>query len=110
MPWLVVAGLGGAAVVAVVVAVLVTRDGTGGYDQTTRANFMAACTAEGGDPVAPTCECIYDELVSTVPYERFVEVDEQLTRVAAPEGDLSLPDDVAAIVEGCVAAATPTPS
>ena len=110
-PWLVVAGLGGAAVVAIAVAVSVTRDGSGsGYDETTRAKFMAACTAEGGDPVVPTCECIYDELVATVPYERFVEVDEQLTRVTALEGDLTLPDDVAAVVDGCVAAAAPTSS
>jgi hypothetical protein len=110
VPWLVVAGLG-LAVVVVVVAVLATRDGSGGgYDETTRANFMVACTAEGGDPVAPTCECIYDELAATVPYERFAEVDEQLTRATASEAGLALPDDIAVVVDGCVAAAAPIPS
>jgi hypothetical protein len=111
LPWVVVAAAGAVVVVAVVVAVLVTRDeSTAGYDETTRANFMAACTAEGGDPVEPTCACIYDDLVATVPYERFAEVDDQLTQETAAAGELALPDDVAAIVDRCVAAATPTAS
>jgi hypothetical protein len=111
MPWLLVAGLGAVALVAVIVAVVVTRDGSpAGYDETTRANFMAACTEEGGDPVEPTCACIYDEMAATVPYDRFTEVDEQLAQETATAGELPLPDDVAAIVDRCVAASTPTPS
>lgn len=106
LPWLVAAGVGALVIVGVVVAVLATRD-QGGYDDQTRDDFLAACTADGGDPVRPTCECIYDEMVATVPYDRFEEVDEQLTQQS---GDLTLPDDVSAIVDGCVAAAAPKAS
>jgi len=96
----------GALVVAAVVVVLTRPESTtADYSDRDRSDFLAACTADGGEPVQGTCECIYDRLVEHVPYERYLEVDAQLAAQGSANGQpLELPDDVHAVVAGCVPA------
>lgn len=110
-PWYLGAAAAVVALAAAVTVVIVGRAEPLGYDGATRAEFMAACTADGGPPVEPVCGCIYDELVATVPYDRFALLDEQLRALTTdlPQAlPVELPDDVQAIVDGCVARVGPT--
>ena len=74
------------------------------YDAARRQSFMTACIADGGELVRPTCACVWDELVATVPFERYAAVDDELGPlvVAQPDTPLELPDDIGAIVRTCV--------
>jgi hypothetical protein len=110
-PWYLGAAAVVTAVVVAVAVVLVGRADPPTYSEASRAEFMAACTADGGPPVEPVCACIYDELVARVPYDRFALLDEQLRAVTPdlPQGfPVELPDDVQAIVDGCVVRVGPT--
>jgi len=110
LPWYLGAGAV-VAVAAIVAVVILGRAELPDYDDDTRAEFLAACTADGGAAVEPVCVCIYDELVAEVPYDRFALLDEQLRATAAelPEGlPLEVPDDIQAIIDGCVARVGPT--
>jgi hypothetical protein len=49
-----------------------------GYNATIEANFMNSCTADA-QPGEAACQCIYDKIEATVPFDRFVEIDQQLT-------------------------------
>jgi hypothetical protein len=48
-----------------------------GYNATIERNFMDSCTADA-EPGEAVCQCAYDELEATVPFDRFVEIDEEL--------------------------------
>lgn len=75
-----------------------------GYDEAVRAAFMADCVADGGEPVRVACGCVWDGLVATVPFDRFVEVDEQLAPLVATNPartPLELPDDIGTLVRSC---------
>ena len=100
LPWY-LAAAAVASVVAVALLVVLGRAEQPDYGPDTRAEFLAACTEDGGAPVEPACRCIYDELVASVPYRS--------TAAELPAGvPLEVPDDVQAIIEGCVARVGPT--
>lgn len=90
--------------IVVVVVVLVTRKPTG-YTSDDQQKFMSACMAGGGEPVRSTCACIYDQLTSKVPYERYVTIDSELQsqRAADPNTSPRFPAEVEAIRADCVA-------
>src|SRR5262245_3220631 len=50
-----------------------------GYNATVERNFMDSCTADA-EPGEAVCQCAYDQIEATVPYERFVEIDEELNQ------------------------------
>ena len=55
-----------------------TTEEATGYNATIEANFMNSCTADP-QPGQAACQCIYDKIEATVPFDRFVEIDQQLT-------------------------------
>lgn len=87
------------AVVAVVVVLVVPSDPT--YDDSTRQRFLDACIADGGDAVRPACECLYSSISETIPFDRFAEIDEDLTRAREVGEPIVLPDDVAELLPAC---------
>jgi hypothetical protein len=48
-----------------------------GYNAEIERNFMDSCT-EDAEPGEAVCQCAYDQIEATVPFERFVEIDEEL--------------------------------
>jgi hypothetical protein len=99
-------GVGLLVVVAAIAAgaVLLTADDGGGYGDDVEDTFLAACTAQGGDDVAPVCECLYAGIVDTIPYDRFEEVDDSFEAELAddPDAELRLPSDIDEIRVDCV--------
>jgi hypothetical protein len=97
------------------------------YDEGTRAAFVSSCVA-GGAETRPTCECAYDKILQTVPYERYVELNRAIEAArgstvvdqgTALPGDSRttptvLPNDLQLLVIGCVSqqsvTAPPTPT
>lgn len=62
--------------------------------------FFAACLQAPEDSFlqAKLCQCVFDNAVLEIPFERFVEIDETLTLdPLAP-----LPDELTAIMARCV--------
>ncbi|MFN8040531.1 MAG: hypothetical protein U0Q07_15060 [Acidimicrobiales bacterium] len=100
----IIGGVVAAVVVVVIVVVAVVARPAPTYSDATRQRFLAACTADGGADVQGPCGCLYDKLSATMPYDRFVDVDQQLKAQfpSTPQGqDLSLPPDVQAALEAC---------
>lgn len=94
------------AVTAAVIVLVSTRE-PAGYSAEDEQRFMAACTANGGEPVRGTCSCIYGQMAAKVPYSRFVAVNNDLAGKQAP---IELPQDVEAIRADCVARSKPLAS
>lgn len=77
--------------------------GTDDYDADFEAGFLSTCeTAVGADQEA-VCQCTYDRLVETVPYERAERIDRRLR----DDPEAPLPDDIADLIAGCVAFSVP---
>jgi hypothetical protein len=94
-------------VVVAVAVVLANRSSSSGYDDATRQRFLDGCTADGGEPVRSACECLYDQIVATIPFERFSVVSGELTATTVePGAPLELPEDFQALVAGCRTAST----
>lgn len=51
----------------------------GDYNATIEQNFMNSCTSDA-EPGPDVCQCAYDKIEATVPFERFVEIDEELNQ------------------------------
>lgn len=125
--WMIALAVGAFALVILVV-VLVRRTspppptGPTGYDSGTRAAFIDACTANAGEPLRHACECTYDKISATVPFDRYRDLDAQV-RVARPPGTAGssaagpngtsgslgsiVPNDVEVALAACVASSTP---
>jgi hypothetical protein len=92
-------------VLAVVVGVVIASQGgdAAGYDEETRSNFIADCTADGGDPVRPACECWYSAIVQNIPYDRFEEVSTKLEAAQKknPDAAPDVPDDFLTLLGPC---------
>lgn len=103
VPWWMVA-VGGLAAVAIVVGIILVSTSSGPtatYDEATEQRFLASCTADGGDPVRPACQCLYSEIVASIPYERFVELSDQLLDAEAAGEAFVLPPEIEALVPAC---------
>jgi hypothetical protein len=89
----------------VLVALLVGCGGGGGgeYDGDFEAGFLEACNAAVGDGKGAVCQCTYDQLRDTVPFERAERLDRRLR----DDPESVLPDDVADLIAGCVAHSVP---
>ena len=73
-----------------------------GFTEANRDAFVTACTDPSVDDrlVRDVCECAYEQLAATLPYDRFVELEDTL-RI---DSLAALPDDVAALIADCVVA------
>jgi hypothetical protein len=95
-----------AIVVAAFIAALLVRRSQRpeGYSDAVYATFMDACSRDGGEPVRPVCQCIWDRSVTEIPYARFKEINAELLAQEAEQGSgvpLHVPDDFGAIVRAC---------
>ncbi|MGF1600368.1 MAG: hypothetical protein ACFCVK_26300 [Acidimicrobiales bacterium] len=101
-------GRGAARAVAVASAVAVTGVGLGGCGSTPPADgytaehrdaFLAACTEAGSDPrvVRDVCECTYERIESTMPFDDFVVLEASL-RLDTLE---PLPEPIAELMADC---------
>jgi hypothetical protein len=99
-------GLAGVVVLAglVVGGILFLRDSDEApptdYDQAIEDDFMATCTADadslGFTRSGDFCQCAYDGIAETIPFDRFLEID------AALQADPSaVPDEVDRIRTAC---------
>ena len=55
-----------------------TTTGTGGYTPQIESNFLSSCT-EGGAVSQDVCQCAFDAIEADVPFDRFMEIDQELT-------------------------------
>lgn len=98
----------GVLIVAVAAGILIARSGTqDDYDEAVQRRFLDACTGQGGEPVRDTCECFYDRIEQTVPFDRFEDLDESLAAEASGTASgqpLNLPPDIDALLQECVTA------
>lgn len=65
------------------------------YNDETESNFIESCAA-GGDEA--TCQCMYDKIVETVPFEEFKALDEELQ----DNPNAQLPDGLTEAMTSCV--------
>lgn len=105
-PWYLWAAVGAAVlIVVVVVAAIVRPRPQSSYDDAVRDRFLEACTAQGGNSVRDTCECLYGRIEQSVPFDRFELLDETLsiqTQTSAAGQPLNLPDDIDGMRQECV--------
>jgi hypothetical protein len=82
------------------------------YDARTEDDFMATCTADaeslGFTRAADFCACAYDDIRATIPYDRYLAIDQELQ-----EDPAAVPDEVDRIRTACYveveAAGAPAP-
>jgi molecular chaperone DnaK len=78
-----------------------STSGGAGYNEATEAGFVQGCTGELTGTTTGTsesqCQCAYDEIEATVPYDEFLEWNE---RILADETDL--PEELMTIMVGCL--------
>jgi hypothetical protein len=110
-------------VFAVVLGVIVvlrqpSPPSTASYDDATRSAFVSSCVSGGGE-TRPTCECAYDKIVQSIPYDRYLElnrqIDDQRRAVQAgsteapggtgmaPRSTTALPNDIEVMIVSCIA-------
>jgi hypothetical protein len=103
--WTWVAAAAVVAAIVVVVLIAVTGSDEQGYDDGVRANFLEVCTADGGEPVRSTCECLYEGVEREIPFDEFERIDAELAAQAdqrQPGAPLDLPAEVQAILDRCL--------
>lgn len=61
-----------------------------GYDAEARLAFVSACVSAAGDLPDGVCECAWDEVTSTVPYDRYEALAAELVRPVSPTGSTRL--------------------
>ncbi|HEX5614786.1 MAG TPA: hypothetical protein VFZ83_06485 [Acidimicrobiia bacterium] len=77
-----IAGMVNAVLFTVIVVNAVSYDAdpvpvtAGAYPASVRQAFIAACTSTGG--TTTICECGFEEIERTIPYDEFVEIDRDL--------------------------------
>jgi hypothetical protein len=106
-----VAAIGAGALVALVVVVaLVVAGGGGGEKETTTTtevgyndrleeSFLSRCDGNGAS--RSVCQCAYDKFEATVPFRRFVEIDNEIER--NPD---ARPKELVDILDQCVTTTT----
>jgi hypothetical protein len=98
--WIAAAAISAVVIVGVAVAIVVTRPEPT-YDDASQQRFVTACVADGGEQVRAACTCLYTAISEQIPYDRFVEVDEELSAAREAGEEIVLPDDIAALVPAC---------
>lgn len=88
------------------VVLLVACGGGGGdeYDGDFEAGFLESCNAAVGEGQEAVCQCTYDRLRESVPFERAERLDRRLRE----DPESALPDDVAQLISTCVAFSVPS--
>ncbi|MFV0258549.1 MAG: hypothetical protein ACK5PP_08905 [Acidimicrobiales bacterium] len=73
-----------------------------GYSDAGKEAFLAACTDPDLDPrvVRDVCECTYDRVERTIPYDQFADAEQRL--ILDPVAPL--PDAMAEIMADCLVA------
>ncbi len=69
------------------------------YTDENRDAFLASCTVPGEDPtlIRDVCECTYDRIVVTIPFDEFAAIEERLQLdTLAP-----LPDEITELMADC---------
>jgi hypothetical protein len=70
------------------------------YNDSTEENFLEGCEAQGESQgiraVRDYCECTYEAITEEIEFERFKEVNEDLSEDPGP-----LPDDFQELAAGC---------
>jgi hypothetical protein len=93
------------------IALLAVACGTSGapeeYDSTTRDNYIDGCqVALDEDPQAApaneVCACAYAEIVRTIPFEDFKELDDDLRNDVTAIAETQTGRDVTVIVSDCI--------
>jgi hypothetical protein len=77
------------------------------YDTTTEKNYIDGCQVAldedpQADPANRVCECAYDEIARTIPFEDFKELDDQLRNDVNAIADTPTGVEVEMIVAGCI--------
>lgn len=73
-------------------------DGADAYSDDTRAAMLGGCREKDTDPdLAEVCECAYDGMVKTLPFDEFAALDRRLA-----DGDSRLPAEVVQIIRACI--------
>jgi len=84
-----------AAVIAVAGLVVACSGGTQEYGRSTEVPFIAACAAGDVDAGA-VCRCTYEEIVKTIPFDHYVELDRQMQ-----DNPKLVPDEIRNLAVGC---------
>ena len=79
----------------VLAAVAACSSGASGYGNDTRGAFMESCAVKQQQPEA-ICRCTYDEITQQIPFDRYVELDQQLQK-----DPKAVPDELLRIVADC---------
>lgn len=83
-------------------------DGSSGYSDETRNEFVSQCTAGAGDSARDMCECSYEAITDNMSFEEFERYDEALSDDPSAE----IPAEVTDAMTECATASLdlPTPS
>lgn len=71
-----------------------TDEAASGYTAAVEAEFKTGCVDKGGTEAI--CACSWDEIVETIPFERFEEIDAALAEDPTQEFE-----EIAAVGEEC---------
>jgi hypothetical protein len=84
-----------AAVLSVAAVAGACSGGAQEYGRSTEVPFIAACAAGDVDAGA-VCKCTYEEIVKTIPFDRYVELDRQMQ-----DNPKAVPDEIRNLAVGC---------
>ena len=84
-----------AAALAVVALTVACTGGTQEYGRSTEVPFIAACAA-GQPDAGDVCKCTYDEIVKTIPFDHYLELDRQMQ-----DNPKLVPDEIRNIAVAC---------
>ena len=84
-----------AAALAVAAVAGACSGGSQEYGRSTEVPFIAACAAGQAD-AGDVCRCTYDEIVKTIPFDRYLELDR-----AMQDNPKVVPDEIRTIAVEC---------
>ena len=84
-----------AAALAVAALAGACAGGTQDYGRSTEVPFIAACAA-GQPDAGDVCKCTYEEIVKTIPFDRYLELDHEMQ-----DNPKVVPDEIRNIAVEC---------
>ena len=84
-----------AAAVALAALTGACAGGSQEYGRSTEVPFIAACAA-GQPDAGAVCKCTYDEIVKTIPFDRYLELDREMQ-----DNPEVVPDEIRTIAVDC---------